>query len=264
MKIATWNINSVRLRLDNVLRFLKEEAPDILCLQEIKTTADLFPQAMLTAQGYPYQAVAGQRGYHGVATLSRVPFEECWSSELCSQGHARHIAVRFKDAIEVHNLYVPAGGDLPDPVENPKFAHKLEFLRALEAYFAKMKDRSNAPRVLVGDLNIAPHENDVWSHKQLLDVVSHTPVEVERLLAVKAAHDFEDVSRFFVPPNEKIYSWWSYRARDWAASDRGRRLDHIWLAPALKGALRGHAIRKDMRSWTRPSDHVPVIAELSL
>jgi exodeoxyribonuclease-3 len=118
--------------------------------------------------------------------------------------------------------------------------------------------------VLVGDLNVAPLENDVWSHKQLLKVVSHTPVETELLDGVRASYDWIDVTRSFVPAEEKIYSWWSYRARDWRASNRGRRLDHIWISPALKGHAIEHAIFKPARGWKLASDHVPVIATLAI
>jgi exodeoxyribonuclease-3 len=263
-RIATWNINSVRLRQGLVLRFLKEAAPDVLCLQEIKTPKDAFPANALAEAGYSHQAVLGQSGYNGVAIVSRLPFVRSWTAEICERGHARHIAASFANGVEVHNLYVPAGGDVPDPKLNEKFAHKLAFLDEMARHFGGLKDRARALRVLVGDLNIAPLENDVWSHKQLLDVVSHTPVEVERLGRVKASHDFHDVTRLVIPESEKCYSWWSYRARDWAASDRGRRLDHIWLSPALKETLAEHAIHKEMRGWVQPSDHVPVVAALSL
>src|SRR5262249_31388314 len=152
------------------------DRPDVLCLQEIKTVEDAFPTAAFAEAGYTHQAVLGQRGYHGVAILSRLPFERSWSAEICAHGHARHIAAAFKNGTELHNLYVPAGGDVPDPALNDKFAHKLGFLEEMARYFAKLPNKASALRVLAGDLNIAPLENDVWSHKQLLDVVSHTPV----------------------------------------------------------------------------------------
>lgn len=262
MKIATWNINSVRLRLDIVLKLLKEEKPDVLCLQEIKAENAVFPAKALAALGYEFQAINGQRGYHGVATLSRVPFARQWAVEFCEKGDARHVAVAFANGVELHNFYVPSGGDVPDPALNEKFAHKLQFLDEMDRKYSRMKNKSTAARVLVGDLNIAPGEHDVWSHKQLLDVVSHTPIEVEKLGNVKASHDWVDVTREIVPEGEKIYSWWSYRARDWDVSDRGRRLDHVWVSPALKGAITGHTIRRDARGWEKPSDHVPVVVTL--
>jgi len=264
MKIATWNINSVRLRINLATRFLREHQPDVLCLQETKVINDLFPRAAFEKLGYVHHAIHGQKGYHGVAVLSRIPFTEQYSHEFCSNTDCRHIQVTLENGVELHDFYVPAGGDIPDPAVNVKFAHKLGFLREMTDYFGKRKDRSTKPMIMVGDLNVAPLEHDVWSHKQLLDVVSHTPVETGLLSEVKASFDWIDVTREFIPPEEKIYSWWSYRAADWAASDRGRRLDHIWVSPALKPALKSQSIIRKMRGWEKASDHVPVIAELAL
>jgi exodeoxyribonuclease-3 len=126
-----------------------------------------------------------------------------------------------------------------------------------------MKAKRSAARVVVGDLNVAPFEHDVWSHKQLLDVVSHTPAETTRMMSLYAAHDWIDVTRAHVPMDQKIYSWWSYRNQDWRKSDRGRRLDHVWVSPALKGAVRSHEILKNARAWKRPSDHVPIVVEIA-
>jgi exodeoxyribonuclease-3 len=264
MKIATWNINSVRLRIDLVARFLREHEPDAIALQETKVINDLFPRKAFDKLGYTHHAIHGQKGYHGVAVLSRLPFRETYSHTFCDNKDCRHIQVTFENGVELHDFYVPAGGDIPDPAVNPKFAHKLNFLREMTGYYGKRNDRNTAPVVLVGDLNVAPLEHDVWSHKQLLDVVSHTPVETELLGEVKASFDWTDVTREFIPPDEKIYSWWSYRAADWEASDRGRRLDHIWVSPTLKGALKSQSIIRKMRGWQKASDHVPVIAELDI
>ncbi len=267
MKIATWNINSVRLRLDLVRQFLAEEAPDVLCLQEIKCVNDQFPVKALKAAGYRHQAVSGQRGYHGVAIVSKLPLKDIEARGFCDRDDCRHIAATLPGGVRLHNFYVPAGGDIPDPDENDKFAHKLAFLKDLARMF------SNGPakrrEVLVGDLNVAPREHDVWSHKQLLKVVSHTPVEVGLFNAAVAAGRWIDVAREVVPEPEKLYTWWSYRAADWRASNRGRRLDHIWVSPALekaaliagRGGMRFHDI---CRGWERPSDHAPVSLVLDL
>jgi exodeoxyribonuclease III len=262
MKLATWNINSVRLRLDLVLKLLKTEKPDVLCLQETKVMNPLFPAEAFAKAGYVHQAINGQKGYHGVAILSKQPFAKQEVRSFCGKDDTRHMCVTFEDGLELHNFYVPAGGDIPDPKANEKFAHKLDFLREMEGQFARRKDKRNARVVLVGDLNVAPLENDVWSHKQLLDVVSHTPIETELLGNAKEAFGWTDVTREFVPHDRKIYSWWSYRAQDWEASDRGRRLDHVWLSQGLKGAAKKHAILKEARNWTQPSDHVPVVVTL--
>lgn len=264
MKIATWNINSVRLRAPLALRFLREHQPDVLCLQETKCPNDVFPAKEFAKLGYTHQAVHGQKGYNGVAILSRLPFASEGTDDFCREGHCRQLRVTFENGLELHDFYVPAGGDIPDPKANPKFDHKLDFLTRMEKFFGKRKDGAKTPVVLVGDLNVAPMEHDVWSHKQLLNIVSHTPVETELLKKVQAAFDWIDVTRFFVPEAEKIFSWWSYRAADWEASDRGRRLDHIWASPALKAALKSQAIVKKMRGWEKASDHVPVIAEFEI
>jgi exodeoxyribonuclease-3 len=262
VRLATWNINSVRLRAPLVVRLLKETKPDILCLQETKCPNELFPAEIFRELGYVHQAINGQKGYHGVAILSRLPFKKIQAEEFCGKSDTRHVCATFENGLELHNFYVPAGGDIPDPDANEKFAHKLDFLRELNTRFRKQRRRRSSPVVLVGDLNVAPLENDVWSHKQLLDVVSHTPIETELFAEAKDAFDWIDVTREFVPAEEKIYSWWSYRARDWRESDRGRRLDHIWVSPALKGSASKHQILKDVRDWTQPSDHVPVLTNV--
>jgi exodeoxyribonuclease-3 len=264
LKLATWNINSVRLRAGLVTDFLRTQSPDVLCLQETKVPDLLFPGDVFRELGYVHQAINGQKGYHGVAILSRLPFRTTNALSFCGKDDTRHVSVQFETGLELHNFYVPAGGDIPDPEVNPKFAHKLDFLREMETCFAKQSHRKHDPMVLVGDLNVAPFENDVWSHKQLLDVVSHTPVETELLAAVLDSCDWHDVTRGFVPYDEKIYSWWSYRARDWAASNRGRRLDHIWVTQPLRQAVSDHVILKEARGWLRPSDHVPVMARITL
>ena len=119
------------------------------------------------------------------------------------------------------------------------------------------------PTIIVGDFNIAPLESDVWGHKQLLDVVSHTPIEVEALGQLQAAGNWTDLGRHFVPAPQRLYTWWSYRAKDWAASDRGRRLDHMWATPDVAAQAVAHAVHEPCRSWERPSDHVPLVTEFA-
>ncbi|HYA79381.1 MAG TPA: exodeoxyribonuclease III [Methylocystis sp.] len=266
MKIATWNINSVRLRMPLVARFLQLQAPDVICLQETKCRDSEFPAKDFRALGYNHIATHGQKGYHGVAIASRLPIREIERRDFCGVGHARHIAVEVEaegDPLTLHNFYVPAGGDEPDREINPKFGHKLDFLDEMTAWI-KEESVARGRVALVGDLNIAPLEHDVWSHKALLSVVSHTPVEVEKLGQVFEAGAWVDAMRRFVPSSEKLYTWWSYRAADWAASDRGRRLDHILVSPALSGALARLDVARAARGWERPSDHVPVTVELDL
>jgi len=264
-KIITWNINSVRLRIDLVARLLDEEQPDVLCLQETKCLEAQFPFAAFTERGYRHAAVSCQKGYHGVAVLSRVPFVSTDRYRFGGNDDARHVAAQLAEGpaagTTIHNFYVPAGGDIPDPVANPKFAHKLAFLDEMQAWSA---DSGRSRSILVGDLNVAPLPDDVWSHKQMLNVVSHTPGETSRLNAVQDAGRWVDVIRNRMPEPERVYTWWSYRAQDWAASNRGRRLDHVWATPDLLGTIDTVTIRREARSWERPSDHVPVVTTLSL
>ncbi|GIK82745.1 MAG: exodeoxyribonuclease III [Alphaproteobacteria bacterium] len=262
--IATWNINSVRLRQNLVRHFIEGWQPDVVCLQEIKCQNNQFPARAFRRLGYRHQAVHGQKGYHGVAILSRLPLQSVRSHDFCAMGDCRHLEVEFAAGgrfIRLHNLYVPAGGDEPDPAINPKFEHKLRFVSEMEALGAV---HSGMPSLLVGDLNIAPLASDVWSHRQLLNVVSHTPVETEGLTRVFDRGGWRDLVRDRIPADRKVFTWWSYRARDWAASDRGRRLDHVWAAPDLADRLIAVEVVRQARGWERPSDHVPVVATLDL
>ena len=261
MRIVSWNINSVRLRIENVRRLIMEWSPEVLCLQETKTPDASFPREAFELLGYRHMVVHGMKGYNGVAILSRVPFRSPEIRAWCARADCRHVTVELPGGIELHNIYVPAGGDLPDPEQNPKFAHKLKFLDELTGWFAAQR-RDGRSMMAVGDLNIAPLETDVWSHKQLLTVVSHTPVEVERLGALQRAGGFIDAVRHFVPADQRFYTWWSYRARDWSASDRGRRLDHVWVTPSLASALSETRVYRESRGWERASDHVPVMLTL--
>ena len=263
LRITTLNVNSIRIRLDLLARVVDEINPDVLCLQEIKIETLNFPQAAMEALGFRHQHIYGQKAYHGVAILSKLPFYSVGTRAWCGSDHARHCFVTLENGVEVHDFYIPAGGDIPDPELNPKFAHKLQMLAEMEDWLQGMPDR-NAKMVVVGDLNVAPLEEDVWSHKQLLSVVSHTPVEVEAFTRVQRAYDFADALRMIVPPPAKLYSWWSYRNRDWEVSDRGRRLDHVWLSPAIKERLQGGSIHRTARNWDQPSDHVPVTVDLDL
>ncbi|MFY0693292.1 MAG: exodeoxyribonuclease III [Paracoccaceae bacterium] len=258
--LATWNINSVRLREPIVLKLLEEETPDILCLQECKSPVDKIPRAGFEALGYTHMVARGQKGYNGVAILSRLPIEEVGAEDYAALGHARHVAARLENGVTIHNHYIPAGGDVPDREVNEKFGQKLDYLTEMrDAFHAEKPEKS----ILVGDLNIAPREDDVWSHKQLLKVVSHTPVEVEHLAETQDAGGWVDVTRADIPEGQ-LYSWWSYRARDWAAADKGRRLDHVWATGDIASAAHGSRILRNARGWEKPSDHAPVFATFDL
>jgi exodeoxyribonuclease-3 len=265
LRIATWNINSVRLRAPLVVRFLEEYQPDILCLQETKCPPGQFPAAAFRQAGYTHIAENGFTGHHGVAVVSRVAFSQQSVRPFCNRNDGRHICVNPEGTqLFIHSLYVPAGGDEPDSTSNPKFAHKLQFLDELKDWGQSIRSTSDEHHILTGDLNIAPLEHDVWSHKQLLKVVSHTPEETSRMLDIMQACRFHDPVRAHHPEPEKLYSWWSYRARDWERADKGRRLDHIWVPEDMSGLCRATSIIREARGWDRPSDHAPVILDLDV
>jgi exodeoxyribonuclease-3 len=266
LKVATWNINSVRLRIGLVTKLLDLWKPDVLCLQETKCPQGQFPSAPVRAMGYRHIAEFGQKGYHGVAIVSRKPFTAQSSKPFCKKDDCRHISVTLgtPTPIAIHNLYVPAGGDEPDPKTNEKFAHKLQFIAELEDWFGGGCVPEGHDGIVVGDLNIAPLEHDVWSHKDLLKIVSHTPVETEGLLRVQRKGMWTDLMRQHVPADRKLYTWWSYRAKDWNAADKGRRLDHIWSTAGLAPKCHKIEVLREARGWEQPSDHVPVMASFKL
>jgi exodeoxyribonuclease-3 len=204
LRLVTWNVNSVRLRIAALERLVAAFSPDVFCLQETKVMDDSFPLAPLTALGYRNTLVHGMKSYNGVAILSRLPLRSMTSKSWCERQDCRHAIALLPGNIELHNVYVPAGGDIPDPQANSKFAHKLQ-----------------------------------------------------------AAGQWVDAVRHFTPPDRKLFSWWSYRAQDWAASDRGRRLDHVWVTPALAGSLTKASVLREVRGWDRPSDHVPIIVDFA-
>jgi exodeoxyribonuclease III len=258
-KIASWNINSVRFRMDIVTRFLVEQAPDVLCLQETKAIDSEFPAAAFAALGYDHQRVSGQPKYHGVAIVARVPLIDDARHDWQDNGEARHIGVRLPNGVRLENVYVPAGGDIADRALNPKFGQKLDFIERMTRWSAALAE----PAILTGDFNIAPLETDVWGHKQLLNVVSHTPIEVAALARLQQSHGWVDVGRHFFPEPHKLFTWWSYRAADWAASNKGRRLDHMWISPALAHQAVAHDVHSACRGWDKPSDHVPLVTAFS-
>lgn len=256
IRIATWNINSIRLRVKHMASI----NADIICIQEMKCQDHEVPIAELEAMGFKYNYHRGQKAYNGVGIFSKIELRDVEKLDFGGNDQSRHISAILPDGTRLHNFYIPAGGDEPNPETNESFAHKLRFVDDMTAYFKKQ----NGEHIILGDFNIAPFENDVWSHKQLLKIISHTPIETEKLDKTYKSLNWVDVSRHFVPRSEKCYSWWSYRNRDWRKSNRGRRLDHIWVTPNLKSALKGHEILTDMRDVEKPSDHVPIITEISI
>jgi len=266
LRICTWNVNSVRLRHEQVAKFVREQAPDVLCMQEIKCREGEFPRNAFAEMGLPHLKIAGQKGWHGVAIASRLPIQDAPPLDVCREKHARCVGAVVA-GVEIHNFYIPAGGDTPDRETNPKFDHKLDFYEKLTAELAR-RDRKT-PIAVVGDLNVAPGEFDVWNHRYMSKIVSHTPIEVEAFGKLMGSLDFIDLLRETTPEPQKLASWWSYRAADFRASNRGLRLDHILVTPGLREAAfrlgcASARVHDDVRAWERPSDHAPVTADLVL
>jgi exodeoxyribonuclease-3 len=259
LKIASWNINSVRARADLVGRLLDEEQPDILCLQETKALDSVFPAALFHSRGYVHHELNGQKMHHGVAILSRLPLHDSGRHDWQDNGEARHVGARLDCGVRLENVYIPAGGDIPDRAQNPKFGQKLDFLERM----ARWAEAVERPTLIAGDFNVAPLDCDVYDHKALLKVVSHTPIECQALARFKEAHGWVDIGREHIPAPERNYSWWSYRAF-WRQKDQGRRLDHMWASPDLARQARTHRVVEETRRWEQPSDHVPLVTEFDL
>ena len=262
LTVVTWNINSIRARLDGFARMVRMIQPDVVLLQETRCENGSFPMAPMRRRGYRHAALNGRGGHHGVAILSRLPLSGITVDTVGGIEQPRHISARVEFAgrpVRLHSLYIPAGGDEPDPAINPRFRDKLAFLDGLGPWGAACAGEAS---LLTGDFNVAPYEHDVWSHRQLLRIVSHTPGETERLEAARQAGAWVDVVRRDRPEPEKIYTWWSYRNKTWPGNDRGRRLDHVWASPDI-----AHRVTCDIlteaRGWPKASDHVPLIARIT-
>lgn len=263
MKIITWNINSIRLRLPALLNLISTLNPDIICLQETKCPDEKFPYDELFNAGFHYIAKKGQPSYNGVAILSKIKISNILNHDFCNKKDSRYIGIettktKHCEPLLIHNFYVPAGGDEPNPKINEKFYHKLLFLDEMKDYLSQsVKNPIN--QIVVGDLNIAPHENDVWSHKALKNIISHTEIEIDKLNNICNSQNWCDALRHGIPESQKVYTWWSYRNKDWEKSNRGRKLDHIWITKNLIQLKKDILIYKETRNWDRPSDHVPVM-----
>lgn len=260
LTVVTWNINSIRARLDAFAKMVRMVQPDVILLQETRCENGSFPMARMRRRGYRHVALNGRGGHHGVAVLSRLPLRDITADVVGGIDQPRHVSavVDMDVPVRLHSLYIPSGGDEPDPGVNAKFRDKLAFLDALLPWGAQM---AAEPALLTGDFNVAPYEHDVWSHRQLLGVVSHTPQETERLEAARRAGPWVDVVRRDRPEPEKIYTWWSYRNRTWPGNDRGRRLDHVWASPPVAHRVTV-TILTEARGWLKASDHVPLVARI--
>ena len=255
MKIATWNVNSMKVRLPHVLEWLGSEAPDVLVLQEIKQVTEAFPTEAIAEAGY--QSVAsGQKTYNGVAVISREAPEDNVTDFPGFEDPQRRILASTIGDVRVVNLYVPNGSS----VGSEKFDYKLSWLDALRG-FLESEMAAHEKLVVLGDFNIAPDDRDVYDPEKWGDDILCSPKERE---ALKALIDLglSDVYRQFDQP-EQTFSWWDYRAAGFRRN-AGLRIDLILASEALAGVCEKSYIDREPRTWERPSDHTPVIAEFSV
>ena len=262
MRIATWNVNSVRTRLEQVLAWLETVEPDLLCLQETKVDDPLFPIAAFEAAGWNVQ-IHGQKSYNGVALLSREPVEDVrfgFLGELPNDadadqlGHQKRVISALVDGVRVVNLYVPNGSSL----DSDKYPYKLTWLACLARYLNAQSKRGE-PLCVVGDFNIAPENRDMHDPERLTGGVMATAAEREALKTALAGR-LADVFRVF-EPDAGHWSWWDYRTGAWDR-DRGWRIDHIYLCEELMSLARSCTIHKNVRGNSQPSDHAPVSVEI--
>jgi exodeoxyribonuclease-3 len=263
MRIATWNVNSIRTRLEQVRAWLEQEQPEVLCLQETKVSDDLFPFDAFTALGYE-AAISGQKAYNGVAILSRLPLEDVRTgfdallphdpeaAELSAQ--KRVLSARI-EGVRVLNLYVPNGSSL----KSEKYGYKLQWLGCLERYL-EAAEQEGEPLVMVGDFNIALEDRDLHDPARLTGGIMASEPERAALRAALGER-LSDVFRVF-EPDSGHWSWWDYRTGAWDR-DRGWRIDHIYLDDSLLECATGCVIHKDQRGNEQPSDHAPVVVHLA-
>jgi exodeoxyribonuclease-3 len=259
MQIATWNVNSLTVRLPQVLAWLQANPVDALCLQELKLTDDKFPHAELAAAGY--QAAAfGQKTYNGVAILSRHPLQDVVRNMPGFEDEQARVLAATVQApsgpLRLINTYF-VNGQAPG---TDKFAYKLRWLAALHDYVAA--ELSAHPHLaLLGDFNVAPEDRDSFDPEGLRGTIHHTPEERAHFAALLGL-GMRDAFRMFEQP-DKSFSWWDYRMLGFQ-KNRGLRIDHILVSPALQGAVQECHIDRAPRKNPQPSDHTPVVATLAL
>jgi exodeoxyribonuclease-3 len=263
MRIATWNVNSVRTRLEQVLAWLAAERPEVLCLQETKVADELFPLAPFRALGYE-AAISGQKAYNGVAILSRLPIEDVRvgfaallpdDPEAPGLGEQKRVISAQIAGLRVLNLYVPNGSSL----RSEKYAYKLEWLACLKRYL-DAQETQGEPLVMVGDFNIALEARDIHDPARLSGGIMASEPERQALQAALGER-LEDGFRLFEPESGH-WSWWDYRTAGWETG-RGWRIDHIYLDAELRDQALGCTIDAPMRGNPQPSDHAPVIINLA-
>jgi exodeoxyribonuclease-3 len=263
MRIASWNVNSVRIRLPQLLAWLESEGPDVVCLQETKVSDGLFPLEALAERGYS-AVIDGQKGYNGVAIVSRLPIEDAragFAALLPDDAEARELGEQKRvisariEGLRVLNLYVPNGSAL----SSEKYAYKLRWLACLARYRAAL-EREGEPLLVAGDFNIAPEARDIHDPQRLEGGIMASAAE-RQALAAALGEELGDAFRLF-EPEAGHWSWWDYRSGGWER-DRGWRIDHIYLDATLQACASGCVIERQLRGNEQPSDHAPVVVQLA-
>lgn len=260
MLVATWNVNSVRLRLENILAWLAERSPDIVCLQEIKCVDEAFPREAFERVGYNV-AVHGQKGFNGVALLSKAPFDEVSPGLM---GDDSDVQARFIEAIvsvkggilRVISLYLPNG----NPPDTDKYSYKIKWMERLTA-FSRERLKLEEPFLLAGDFNVIPAPKDAKSPGNWVNDALFLPKTREKYHALTNL-GFTDAIRA-VSDDPGLYTFWDYQAGAWPKNE-GIRIDHILLSPQAADLLKSAGIDKHVRGWEKPSDHVPVYVDLAI
>ena len=263
MRIASWNVNSVRTRLEQVLTWLEQEQPEVLCLQETKVSDELFPAEAFAALGYT-SSISGQKAYNGVAILSRLPLEDVQigfeallpgDADAVRLSEQKRVISALVDGVRVLNLYVPNGSSL----SSEKYAYKLEWLACLQRYLA-VQDQQGDPLCMLGDFNIGPEARDLPDPaRQSGGIMASEPER--HALAAALGDRLQDAFRLF-EPERGHWSWWDYRSGAWER-DQGWRIDHIYLCEQLLACATGCVIHKRTRANIQPSDHAPVLVNLA-
>ncbi|MFZ9172327.1 exodeoxyribonuclease III [Vulcanococcus sp.] len=263
MRIASWNVNSVRTRLDQVIAWLQQEQPDVLCLQETKVADDLFPHQAFEQIGYRC-AISGQKAYNGVALISRLPLEDVQvgfsallpeDPEATELSEQKRVISALVEGVRVLNLYVPNGSGL----SSEKYPYKLAWLACLKRYLSVQEEQGD-PLCMVGDFNIGLEDRDLPDPQRLTGTIMAS--EPERSALRQALGDrLSDVFRVF-EPGSGHWSWWDYRSGAWDR-DLGWRIDHIYLSEELLECATGCVIHKQTRGNQQPSDHAPVLVNLA-
>jgi exodeoxyribonuclease-3 len=263
MRIATWNVNSVRTRLEQVVAWLERERPEVVCLQETKVEDGLFPTDAFTALGYQV-VISGQKAYNGVAILSLLPLEDVQigfdallpdDPEAPGLSEQKRVISALVEGVRVLNLYVPNGSALT----SEKYAYKLEWLACLRRYLA-VQEQQGDPLCMVGDFNIGPEARDLPDPERQSGGIMASDAE-RAALAACLGERLQDGFRLFEPASGH-WSWWDYRSGAWDR-DRGWRIDHIYLSEELVELATGCVIHRDQRGHEKPSDHAPVVINLA-